>query len=73
MKRHPIGTTGLQVTSLGFGTAALGGMPDTYVHDVDEVTARATINTIFDSLVNLIDTSRNYGFGRSEEHIGSVI
>jgi D-threo-aldose 1-dehydrogenase len=73
MKRHPIGTTGLEVTSLGFGTAALGGMPDTYGHDVDEATARTTIHAIFDSPVNLIDTSRNYGLGRSENRIGTVI
>ena len=73
MKRHPIGTTGLHVTPLGFGTAALGGMPDTYGHDVDEAIARETINAIFESPANLIDTSRNYGFGRSEQRIGAVI
>lgn len=73
MKLHPIGKTGLEVTSVGFGTAALGGMPETYGHDVDEATARATIHAIFDSPVNLLDTSRNYGFGRSEQRIGAVI
>lgn len=73
MQRHPIGTTGLEVTAIGFGTAPLGGMPDTYGHSVDEATARATVAAIFDSLVNLMDTSRNYGAGRSEERIGAVI
>jgi D-threo-aldose 1-dehydrogenase len=73
MKRRAIGTTGLSVTPLGFGTAALGGMPDTYGHDVTEDNARATIHAIFDSPVNLIDTSRNYGFGRSEQRIGAII
>jgi D-threo-aldose 1-dehydrogenase len=48
-------------------------MPDTYGHDVTEETARATIRAIFDSPVNLMDTSRNYGFGRAEERIGAVI
>ena len=48
-------------------------MPDTYGHDVDEGRARATIHAIFDSPVNLLDTSRNCGFGRAEARIGAVI
>ena len=73
MRKQAIGDTGLSVTEIGFGTAALGGMPDTYGHDVSEDNARATIHAIFDSPANLIDTSRNYGFGRSEARIGAVI
>lgn len=73
MKQHVIGTTGLSISQIGFGTAALGGMPDTYGHDVSEENARATVHAILDSPVNLIDTSRNYGFGRSEARIGAVI
>jgi D-threo-aldose 1-dehydrogenase len=73
MKQTPLGTTGLEVTPIGFGTAPLGGMPDTYGHDVDEDTARATVRAIFDSPVNLMDTSRNYGLGRAEKRIGAVI
>lgn len=73
MQRRPIGTTGLSVTPVGFGTAALGGMPDTYGYGVDEETARATLREILDGPVNLLDTSRNYGFGRSEARIGAAI
>jgi len=73
MLKMPIGSTGLEVTRIGFGTAPLGGMPDTYGHDVTEEMARATVRAIFDSPVNLMDTSRNYGFGRAEERIGAVI
>lgn len=73
MKRIPLGTTGLEVTPIGFGTAPLAGMPDTYGHDVDDDTARATVQAIFDSPVNLMDTSRNYGLGRAEARIGAVI
>lgn len=73
LKKRPIGKTGLEVTEIGFGTAALGDMPDTYGHSVDEATAYETIHAIFDGPVNLMDTSRNYGSGRSEERIGSVI
>ncbi len=73
MEKRQIGTTGLFVTPIGFGTAALGGMPDTYGYGIDDETAHATIREIFDGPVNLIDTSRNYGFGRAERRIGHVI
>jgi D-threo-aldose 1-dehydrogenase len=73
MKRTPLGNTGLEVTPIGFGSAPLAGMPDTYGHEVDEDTARATVRAIFDSSVNLMDTSRNYGLGRAEARIGAVI
>ena len=73
MKKHPIGTTGLHITEIGFGAGPLGDMPDTYGYSVDDATARATLHAIFDSPVNLMDTSRNYGFGRSEQRIGDAI
>ena len=73
MKKHPIGTTGLHITEIGFGAGPLGDMPDTYGYSVDDATARATLHAIFDSPVNLMDTSRNYGFGRSEQRIGAAI
>ena len=73
MDKRPIGKTGLSVTPIGFGTAALGGMPDTYGYGVDDETAHATIREIFAGPVNLLDTSRNYGFGRAEERVGRVI
>ncbi|MEM9222691.1 MAG: aldo/keto reductase [Pseudomonadota bacterium] len=73
MKKTPIGTTGIAVTPLCFGTSGLGSMPDTYGYAVDDERAHATINAIFDGPVNFLDTSRNYGFGRSEERVGDVI
>lgn len=73
MKKHPVGKTGLSITEIGFGTAPIGDMPDTYGYSVDEATARATLNAIFDGPVNLMDTSRNYGMGRSEQRIGDAI
>ena len=48
-------------------------MPDTYGYEVDEKRARETLNTIFDGPVNFLDTSNNYGFGRSEERIGDAL
>jgi D-threo-aldose 1-dehydrogenase len=48
-------------------------MPDTYGYGVDEHRAKETIRAIFAGPVNFLDTSRNYGLGRSEERIGTVI
>jgi len=73
MKRHKIGKTGLEVTELSFGSSALGDMPDTYGYAVDEERARQTLHAIFEGPVNMLDTSRVYGFGRSEERIGAAI
>ena len=73
MERTAIGRTGLAVTPLCFGTSAIGDMPDTYGYAVDEDRARATLRAIFDGPVNFMDSSNNYGFGRSEERIGAVI
>ena len=73
MERRKIGETGLSVTPLGFGSSGLGNMPDTYGYEVSAEQARATVEAIFDGPVNLLDTSNNYGFGRSEARIGEVI
>jgi D-threo-aldose 1-dehydrogenase len=72
-ERVPLGRTGLSITKICFGTSSLGNMPDTYGYAVDTERAKATVRAIFDSPVNFLDTSRNYGLGRSEERIGSVI
>jgi D-threo-aldose 1-dehydrogenase len=53
--------------------APIGDMPDTYGYSVGTERARDTVRAIFDSPINFLDTSRNYGFGRSEERIGEVI
>jgi D-threo-aldose 1-dehydrogenase len=69
----PLGRTKLRVTKLGFGTSGLGDMPDTYGYRVEADRALATVRAVFDGPAKLLDTSRNYGFGRSEERIGAVI
>ena len=72
MEKRPLGRTGLAVSPIGFGTSPLGNMPGTYGYEVGEDRAIETLHTIFDSPVNLVDTSRNYGFGRSEERVGAA-
>ena len=61
------------VPKICFGTSGLGDMPDTYGYGVDEERAKATIRAIFDGPAKFLDTSRNYGLGRSEERLGAVI
>lgn len=73
MDKITLGRTQLKVTPLCFGGSALGDMPATYGYSVDDERAFETINAIFDSPVNFLDSSRIYGFGRSEERIGEVI
>jgi D-threo-aldose 1-dehydrogenase len=73
MNKVRLGRTDLRVTSIGFGTSGLGDMPDTYGYGVDADRAKATVLAIFGGSANLIDTSRLYGMGRSEERIGAVI
>ncbi len=70
--RVKVGKTGLAIPAICFGTTALGDMPATYGYGVDEARARTTINAIFDNQIGFLDTSRNYGMGRSEERIGAA-
>ncbi|MGR3793566.1 aldo/keto reductase [Vannielia sp. SX4] len=73
MTTRTLGPGGPAVSSICFGTSALGDMPDTYGYAVSEDRAAATLRAIFDGPCNFIDSSRNYGFGRSEERIGAAI
>ena len=63
----------LRVPPIAFGGSALGDMPDTYGYSVDDERARQTIRAILALPDGFIDTSRNYGMGRSEERIGQVV
>jgi D-threo-aldose 1-dehydrogenase len=72
-RMREIGSTGLRAPSLCFGTSGLGHMPDTYGYGVDVERAKATVRAIFEQPDAFIDSSRNYGLGRSEERIGMVV
>jgi D-threo-aldose 1-dehydrogenase len=71
--RRPVGATGVELSAVAFGTSGLGSMPDTYGYAVDEARARATLDAILDGPPCTIDTSNNYGAGRSEERIGAAL
>ena len=61
------------VPEISFGTSGLGNMPDTYGYEVSEQRAHDTVRAILEQTPCFIDTSRNYGLGRSEERLGAVI
>ncbi len=71
--RVALGRTGLAVSRLCFGTSGLAGMIEAYGYTVEADRAHETLRAIFSSPVNFIDTARNYGHGRSEERIGTVL
>src|SRR6188474_1285819 len=72
-EQREIGRTGLRVPPIAFGTSGLGNMPETYGYEVEEARALATVRAILDRADGFLDTSRNYGRGRSEERVGMVV
>jgi D-threo-aldose 1-dehydrogenase len=64
-----IGTTGLKVPVLGFGSAPLG---DIY-EKIPEARALATVQAAYDSGCRLFDTAPLYGYGLSEHRVGHVL
>ncbi len=69
--RRELGSTGLQVTSICIGTAALGNMPQDFGFSVSEQRAKKVLRAAFSSQINFIDTAASYG--ESEKRIGEVI
>ena len=70
---RPLGATGLRVTPLSVGCAALGNMPETFAFDVAKAQALATLRAAFRSPINFLDTAGAYGDGESERRIGVVL
>ena len=69
LPRRPLGRTGAQVTTLGFGAMELRGPPNGPT--ISDAEAGQLLNAVLDRGVNLIDTSIDYG--RSEELMGRYI
>jgi aryl-alcohol dehydrogenase-like predicted oxidoreductase len=70
MEFADIADTGLTVSRVGLGTWAIGGWMWGGTEDQESVN---TIRAAVDSGINLIDTAPAYGFGHSEEIVGSAI
>jgi L-galactose dehydrogenase len=69
VKYSPLGDTGLNVSTIGFGTVAFG---DGYGTVSVEDCKRALMHAI-DSGINLVDTSPYYGRTLSEERLGAAL
>jgi D-threo-aldose 1-dehydrogenase len=48
-------------------------MPETFEYGVDEDRARLTLEAVFESPINFLDTAASYGDGESERRIGEAL
>jgi D-threo-aldose 1-dehydrogenase len=64
-----LGRSQLHVTELAFGGAAIGNL----FTEVDEQTARATIDAAWDGGIRTFDTAPHYGLGLSERRLGDAL
>jgi aryl-alcohol dehydrogenase-like predicted oxidoreductase len=69
MEQRPLGSTGLDVSALGFGCGAVGGLM--VRGDADE--QRRAVSRALDAGITYFDTAAQYGEGRSEENLGRVM
>ena len=70
MRYRSLGSTGLAVSEIGFGTWGLGG---TSYGPVDDRESRLALELAFDRGVTFYDTSDLYGDGHSEEVLGRAL
>lgn len=66
---RPLGTTGLHLTELGFGGAAIGGLYAAVSRD----TAMTAMQAAWDEGMRYFDTAPFYGFGLSERRVGDFL
>jgi D-threo-aldose 1-dehydrogenase len=69
VNRRQVGLTGLSVTELGFGAAAIGGLFKPSAADV----ARAAVDAAWDAGIRYFDTAPHYGLGMSERRLGEAL
>jgi aryl-alcohol dehydrogenase-like predicted oxidoreductase len=69
MEQRPLGTTGLEVSTLGFGGGAFAGL---LVRGSDRQQVEA-VGRAIDGGVTYFDTAAQYGDGRSEESLGRAL
>ena len=71
MERRPLGQSGLSVSPIALGCAAMGG--DEEWGPVDDNESIATIHSAIELGINLIDTAPTYGNGHAEEIVGKAV
>jgi aryl-alcohol dehydrogenase-like predicted oxidoreductase len=71
---RPLGTSGLQITQVGFGAWAIGGGDWAYGWgSQDDTDSVAAIKHAVASGINWVDTAAVYGLGHSEEVVGRAL
>ena len=76
MERRRLGTSDLEITPVGVGTAPIGSRPGVWWVNwgaQDEGDAVRAIHAALDGGVNWIDTAPFYGWGRAEEIVGRAL
>jgi aryl-alcohol dehydrogenase-like predicted oxidoreductase len=70
----PLGSSGLQITRLGFGAWAIGGGGWSFGWGPqDDADSLATMRHALELGINWIDTAAAYGLGHSEEVVGRLL
>jgi aryl-alcohol dehydrogenase-like predicted oxidoreductase len=71
---QPLGSTGLHITRLGFGSWAIGGGDWAFGWGPqDDADSLATMRHALELGINWIDTAATYGLGHSEEVVGRLL
>lgn len=69
MQYNTLGSTGLEVSAVSFGTAPLGDM----FGDADESAAIGAVHRAVDAGINFFDSSPYYGQGLAERRLGRAV
>lgn len=74
LRTRPLGTSGLDITRVGFGAWAIGGGGWSFGWGPqDDAASLAAMRHALDRGVNWIDTAAVYGLGHSEELVGRLL
>ena len=75
MEFRQLGSCGLRVPALAFGTATFGGGSEFYRAwgNTDVEGARRLVDICLEAGVNFLDTANSYSTGRAEEILGAAI
>ena len=73
MRTRKLGTTDLELTTVGLGTWAIGGPWEYGWGPQDDAHSAAAIRAALESGINWIDTAPAYGCGHAEEIVGRVL
>lgn len=69
MRTRTIGRTGVRVSDVGFGGAALGNL----YRATDEAEGAAAVAAAYEAGITYFDTAPHYGLGLSERRLGSAL